>query len=450
MIKRFGIRSNMIKLIKSNFSAYRIIIILLLMVYEINCYSGKYKKLSLNETLEIIEKDIVILFLIPVVLSIFLMFVTYIKDKIEKTKVQEAGYYRDIIEECNPVELSYIDDCDIEIKKDIVAALLQLQLKKRISFDNDKITILNDSKVGLSNYEKTIFEKLLKNEKIVFDKNFKDEFKKDIKNSLADSNLLIENYEKIEKYETLYQKIKKVFLIVFMIFVIFFASGSEELLVALFKNLMMLLICFIVYKLIINKNRIWKPKKIKNKKKINPLINLLINFVMLSIFCLLMNLFIDTKNYIWLILDIIVVVTGIIRFFKNLDLAGAIVLQLFIVPIILAVPLFGLAGLFEDIQASIILLSKNIFTFAVIASIAIEFYLHINTYILTDKAKEIKIKLMGIKLFLRDYSNMKHKDLNEINLWDEYIIYSVILNENKKVRRKLLKMLEGGVVNVSR
>lgn len=61
---------------------------------------------------------------------------------------------------------------------------------------------------------------------------------------------------------------------------------------------------------------------------------------------------------------------------------------------------------------------------------------------LTPKGDEIRLKLTGLKLFLKDYSDMKNKELKEIELWDEYIIYSVILNDNKKVQKEILRMVK--------
>ena len=59
---------------------------------------------------------------------------------------------------------------------------------------------------------------------------------------------------------------------------------------------------------------------------------------------------------------------------------------------------------------------------------------------LTPKGNEIRLKLTGLKLFLKDYSIIKSRELKEIKLWDEYMIYSVILNDNRKVQKEILKM----------
>ena len=61
---------------------------------------------------------------------------------------------------------------------------------------------------------------------------------------------------------------------------------------------------------------------------------------------------------------------------------------------------------------------------------------------LTKKGKKIRFQLNGLRLFLKDYSDMKNKELNEFGLWDEYMVYSVILNDNKKVQKEVLKMIK--------
>lgn len=134
MFSRFGIRSNMIRLIKSNFNLYRIILIGLIILGEISSYRWN-RDFTKSDEVNIVIKNILILFLIPLILSIILMFVMYLKDKIEKGKISNE-YYREIIKKVTPVELSYIDDYDIELKKDVVATLLQLQLKRKIEFVN--------------------------------------------------------------------------------------------------------------------------------------------------------------------------------------------------------------------------------------------------------------------------------------------------------------------------
>lgn len=48
----------------------------------------------------------------------------------------------------------------------------------------------------------------------------------------------------------------------------------------------------------------------------------------------------------------------------------------------------------------------------------------------TEKGKEIYLKLKGLKKHLKDFGNFDDKSLKEISLWDEYILYALILNES--------------------
>lgn len=52
---------------------------------------------------------------------------------------------------------------------------------------------------------------------------------------------------------------------------------------------------------------------------------------------------------------------------------------------------------------------------------------------LTKKGKEVNLKLRGLKKFLNSFSNMEDKQKEEIALWDDYLIYSVIFGINKKI-----------------
>ena len=51
----------------------------------------------------------------------------------------------------------------------------------------------------------------------------------------------------------------------------------------------------------------------------------------------------------------------------------------------------------------------------------------------TEKGKEIQHKLIGLKNFLKDYSNINNKKIKEIELWDDYIIYAIIFNLKGKI-----------------
>ena len=86
---------------------------------------------------------------------------------------------------------------------------------------------------------------------------------------------------------------------------------------------------------------------------------------------------------------------------------------------------------------------RYIFLSIIAVNIIIEAILILkNKKSLTKKGKKIKKQLCEIKAYLNDFSTMKTKEINEIGLWDEYIIYSVILNENKKITREVWRILK--------
>lgn len=54
---------------------------------------------------------------------------------------EEKKYYRDIISNVTPSQLSYIDDYGIEVKKEIIATILMLKIKKKLQIKKDGIKI---------------------------------------------------------------------------------------------------------------------------------------------------------------------------------------------------------------------------------------------------------------------------------------------------------------------
>ncbi len=51
----------------------------------------------------------------------------------------------------------------------------------------------------------------------------------------------------------------------------------------------------------------------------------------------------------------------------------------------------------------------------------------------TTIGKEIYLKLSGLKKFINDFGSFEKKNLNEVALWDEYILYAIILDESKSL-----------------
>lgn len=60
----------------------------------------------------------------------------------------------------------------------------------------------------------------------------------------------------------------------------------------------------------------------------------------------------------------------------------------------------------------------------------------------TQKGQEINQKLEGLKNYLKDYSLMDEREAKELELWDEYLIYSVMFGHNKKIIEEYEKYIE--------
>lgn len=63
-------------------------------------------------------------------------------------------------------------------------------------------------------------------------------------------------------------------------------------------------------------------------------------------------------------------------------------------------------------------------------------------YTKTEKGKEIYLKLNGLKNFLKDFSNFEEKTLNEISVWNEYVLYAIILNESQNLTQELQNKMD--------
>ena len=251
----------------------------------------------------------------------------YSKEKLDKIDFQNNSYYRDIIFKYSPAVLSYIDDFKLE-EKDIVATLMSLELKQKLSM-KDQIKIINDSEENLDENEKYIFKKLknntLKNINML-------EFEEKVIKDCLDYNLLEENKDIKKKI------IKKVI----------FSVCIYILIVVGFFNF---------------------PTFYNN---------------------------IPNKNIAILLLPVIFI--------------------LFLIMIILP--------------------------FSTIVYIKSYYRMNKqNPYIRNKKARNINKKLEGLRKYVKDFSQLSESQYNEIILWEDYLIYSVILGQNSKIVKEIMKKI---------
>ena len=60
---------------------------------------------------------------------------------------------------------------------------------------------------------------------------------------------------------------------------------------------------------------------------------------------------------------------------------------------------------------------------------------------LSKKGQDLNLKLNGLKNLINDFSNMNERDKNELVLWEDYLIYSVIFGNNKNIVDKYKKLV---------
>ena len=60
----------------------------------------------------------------------------------------------------------------------------------------------------------------------------------------------------------------------------------------------------------------------------------------------------------------------------------------------------------------------------------------------TEKGEELNKKLEGLKQYIKKFSSLDDKKSEFVNIWDEYLIYSVIFKQNKTVEKELSNIVK--------
>ena len=66
----------------------------------------------------------------------------------------------------------------------------------------------------------------------------------------------------------------------------------------------------------------------------------------------------------------------------------------------------------------------------------------IDPYVRTKKAENLNEKLEGLKKYLKDYSSLKEKTADELVIWEDYLIYSVIFSQNEKIIKEYQEKID--------
>ena len=60
----------------------------------------------------------------------------------------------------------------------------------------------------------------------------------------------------------------------------------------------------------------------------------------------------------------------------------------------------------------------------------------------TKKGEQVNEKLEGLKKYLEDFSSLENKSEEELILWEDYLIYSVIFNQNEKIIKEYREKID--------
>ena len=65
-----------------------------------------------------------------------------------------------------------------------------------------------------------------------------------------------------------------------------------------------------------------------------------------------------------------------------------------------------------------------------------------NFFVRTKEGVELQCKMSGLKNYIKDYSKLNERDLNELVLWEDYLIYAVIFNLKGNLDKEAEKLYE--------
>ena len=57
----------------------------------------------------------------------------------------------------------------------------------------------------------------------------------------------------------------------------------------------------------------------------------------------------------------------------------------------------------------------------------------------TAHGNEMAECIYGMKNFIHDYSNLSQADQEQVVLWDDYLIYAVVLEENQQIVAEIME-----------
>ena len=256
------------------------------------------------------------------------------KEKLNKDDFKRSkDYYRDILYGYGACELSWIDDFKLEIPKDIIAELLQLENKKFIKINENNIELLEN-----------------------LDTNTLNETQKYLLSCIEDGK--VKNVSQIKLQETVRKDALQ-------------------------------------HKIVEQREESKKKKKKRMIKAI--LIAVIVNIVMKVAFNIISEMNFE-NNMIPIISFIIYAIVFIIFSFY---------------PMILII-----SYIIYNIKSTL------------------------DPYFRTKEGEELNRSIEGLKNYLKDYTLLDKQEKDGIVVWEEYLVYSVLFNQNKKMIEKYKSIVE--------
>lgn len=128
---------------------------------------------------------------------------------------------------------------------------------------------------------------------------------------------------------------------------------------------------------------------------------------------------------------------------------------------LISVALMGIGGILESFPIKVVWIEKlNLFLGLVSALGLLVAFVFLILYMLigffkvnyvesrgkkvfrSSNGKELNKKLEGLKAFLQDYSMLSEREAKEVELWEDYLIYSVMFGQNDKIVEEYEKYIE--------
>lgn len=108
---------------------------------------------------------------------------------------------------------------------------------------------------------------------------------------------------------------------------------------------------------------------------------------------------------------------------------------------ILSVILFAFARLFT-IRMDLPIWKTILFVSLYVLGVFMSVLFYPPVLVETKEFKDLKNKIAGLERFLKEYSMLEERTAKEIELWEEYLIYSVMFGQNQKIVEEYEKYIE--------